>query len=454
LPLLALAIVALAWLSTLQRHIGAANDPVIDPRAGMLLDDTGEFAVAWHTWGVTHPPAYPLLNLSANVMTRVFGALGAAPMVAASLVSMTFGLAALLALAQPIFASDRHGLGTAAAILLPAFGLMVWVNASVPEAYSLGLFLAFASLAVALAAGRRPAARTIIALGLVYGLAVGHHRTLLVFVPALAVAAWPARRLGWRVWLAAGAAGLASLAIYLYLPLAALAGSPWIYGRSPLTWAGFSDAVLAREYSSQITPPAPAEWLPALAGRVSFMAGEAGALGAVLGLAGLLVALTLPALRRPAAAYGLVVAGYLLAPVGQYLLLGTHMLVMVASLALAGLSGLGVAAIGQSRPLPAVLGLGLAVLVAARALSAQIELVRAFTQDPLGRHLVAAVAGLAGEPVTIVESWGPRYHALAFAKWVSGELAAVELIDARSDLQGLPPAESLPALFYTTESFF
>jgi hypothetical protein len=455
LPLLALALVAAVWLSTLQRTVGAANDPVADPTGlvGLLLDDTGEFAVAWHTWGVTHPPGYPLLNASANIITGLFEGLGARPMVSASLVSLTLGLAALLALAQPLYTQDRLGLATAAAIALPATGLLVWLYASVAEAYTLGLLLAFAALAMALAVGARPTPRGAVLLGLLFGLAVGHHRTLVMLLPALIVAAWPARALGWRPWLLAALAVALAQLVYLYLPLAALASSPWIYGRSPLTWAGFSDALLAREYGSQLAMPPLADFGPALAERLRFLAQETTPVGLVLGLLGLAFALAWPRLRRPAATYGLAVAGYLLAPVGQYLLIGTHMLIMVASFALAALYGLGILALGATRPPLALVGLALALVIASFGVIGRRPTILSYSRDPKGEQLITAVAALPGGRATVVESWGPRYFALAFAKWASGELSGIELIDARAALSGLPPAEALPPTFVTTEAF-
>ena len=78
---LALAAVACMWATTLQTRMGSANDPA--PAAagivGPLMDDSGEFVVAWHTWGVTHPPGYPLLGLVGNLGVRTFMAMGADP---------------------------------------------------------------------------------------------------------------------------------------------------------------------------------------------------------------------------------------------------------------------------------------------------------------------------------------------------------------------------------------
>ncbi len=452
--LAALAIVAMAWLSTLQTTIGAANDPYLDPSGLVdpLMDDSGEFVVAWHTWGVTHPPGYPLLNAGANVATRVLALVGVGGVTSASLVSFLCALAALAVMAWIVGRAGGNGWGPAAAVLLAGFGLMTWLYASVAEVYALGLLLACGMIALAIRLGDDPSRRGALALGLVAGLAVGHHRTLLALLPAVVFAAWPARRLGWRVWLAAGGVAIASLAVYVYLPLAALAGSPWVYGRSPATWAGFWDAVLAREYGAQLAPPlAPGAIYAALNGRFGFLMGEMSWLSFALGGPGLVVALRSPATRRLGIALGLVAAGFVLAPVGQYLVIGTHLLVMVAALAFSGLWGLAVASIGPGRRPVLVAALVLTVLAASVAFSAHRDRVLVYSHDLVGEHIVAAAAALPEPAPTLVEAWGPRYFALASGKWVDRRLADARLVDARGDLAGLPGWGELPETLYTTQ---
>lgn len=452
-PLVTWLAVGALWLLTLQTDIGAGNDSLTDPGGlvGPLMDDSGEFVVAWHSWGVTHPPGYPLLNLVGNLLAQGLAAAGLAPAAAASLVSWLFALTGLALLGALVYPHDARGAATASAMLLPAFGGLVWLYASVAEVYALGIALAMALLVLALAAGARPNARApVLALGLVFGLALGHHRTLAALLPALALAAWPARRAGWRVWAAAALLALLALGVYLYLPLAARAGSPWVYGRSPATWAGFADAVLAREYAAQLVPAAPAGIPALLAERLSYLARELGRAGLLLGLAGAALALVRPATRRPAAVLLVALAGHLFAPVSQALLIGTHLLIMVAALALAGAWGLGIAAATRERPAAAWALLGLTLLVAGQRYRAERPDILVYTQDPGGRRLIEAVRGLGEPEPTLVEAWSPRYFALAYGKWASRELAGIRLIDARADLAGLGPAEALPDTLFTS----
>jgi len=284
------------------------------------------------------------------------------------------------------------------------------------------------------------------------GLALWHHRTLALLLPSLTFAAWPARTLGWKVWLGSAALTILSVIVYLYLPFAALIGSPWVYGRSPLTLEGLTDAIIAREYSGQIVPPtAPAEIAAALIGRVQFLADEMTAWGLGAAVIGLGIAFTHRGTRRLAAVFGLAALAYLLAPVGQYLLIGTHMPIMVATLAMAGGYGVGVAAMSSRRPVSGWAGLGIAAVVAVGAIANHRETILLFTRDPLGERLITEIKNLDDERPTVVELWGPRFFALAYGKWVTGEIARINLVDGRGNLSNLPIA---PTVLYTTKDLF
>jgi|GEM_PF-1148884 len=455
----ALILIALGWLTTLQIFIGASGDPSPDAgpggMVGPLMDDSGEFVVAWNTWGDTHPPGYPLLNFLANVYVRVYRLFGASPIVAASLVSFVLGLAALLILAQIVSRNYGSGAGVAAAMILPAFGGLVWLYSTVAETYSLGLLLGFASLALAIDVGEHPRRNTVLTLGFVFGLAVGHHRTLLALIPALAFAAWPALQLGWRVWIGAALLAVLALGVYVYLPIAALLGSPWIYGRSPATLAGLLDALLVREYTAQLAPPTTLpDIAAALIGRAHFLAREITWPGLVLGTVGLVIAVANKETRRLGIIFALLTATYLFAPVGQYLLIGTHLMIMVTSFALAGAWGLAVASMGRRWPIAGAAGLLVTMLVGAWMFTQHQATVRVYSRDPLGARIITAVKPLTDphRPPFVIESWGPRYYALAYGKYATRELADIHLIDSRGNLE-LFSKPIPPLIYYTTQDF-
>lgn len=451
----ALSIAAGGWLSTLQRDIGAADDP--SPAAlgivGPLMDDSGEFVIAWHTWGVSHPPGYPLLNLLGNLATPVLNSLAPTPAAAAGLVSLAFNLAALALLARLVWLGSDSHLGAALAGLLPAWGGLIWLYASVAEVYGLGLLLAGACLWAAVRVGHRPTVAGVLLLGGLFGLALGHHRTLALLGPALAYAAWPARRVGWRPWVAAAGLALSSLIVYVYLPLTTWAGSPWVYGRAPTTWVGLADALLAREYGAQLALRLDSWGTVAflLAGRWGYLAQEMTPPAALAGLAGLGAALAWGSARLHAVAVvlALVVAGYFLAPVSQLLLIGTHLPIMLASLALGGAWGLGAAAVVARRRWPGLVVLAVTAVLMLGIWRAHRPIVLGYTRDPMGRQIINAVQSLADPAPTVVAIWGPRYFALAYGRLVTRELPQVKLLNSWANLANLPPPAALPPVIYT-----
>lgn len=449
-PLFALLFVAAGYATTLQTSIGASNDP--SPQAqgivGPLMDDSGEFVVAWHTWGVAHPPGYPLLNLTANLLTRLFEALGLTAIVSANLVSYLFALLGLVVLVWPL---RRRGgaLGAAMAILLAAFGGLVWLYASVAEVYAFALFLGFGTLCLAIRLGEQPTVQRALWLGFLVGLALGHHRTLGLFVPSWVVAAWGARRLGWKVWMGAAGMAVLSLGVYAYLPIAAAAGSPWVYGRSPLTWEGLLDALLAREYLGQLPVEGTLSPWAMLWERVRFLAQEMTWPGLVLGVIGVILGLVRRKTRRLAVIYGLIPLGYLFAPVSQLLLIGTHLPIMAASWALAAAWGM---CLMRTRGILQGGQLVLTLAVAAMVFVQHRPNVLIYTRDPLGERIIAAAAAIDEEHPTLLEVWGPRYYALAYGKWASKELAHIRLLDGRNRLEVLSTLPELPETLYTTEA--
>lgn len=459
LPAIVLLLIAAVWLYALPTDIVIANDPLPDPTGAFsgilqLLDDSGEFVVAWHTWGVTHAPGYPLLSLVANLGTRLLDPLRLYPATAAHLLSFFFALGALALMAWPLRRLDSGGTAVAAAYLLPAFGILVWLYAVVAEAYAFGLLLAFAALALAWATGEQPTRGKLWLLGLLFGLGVGHHRTLLFLAPALLAAAWPARRLGWRTWLGAAALAAASLLVYLYLPLVAWAGSPWVYGRSPTTWAGFSDAFFAREYSARLAPPTTLPEIgAALYGRLRYLAQEMTLPGLIVGLSGFLPGLAHAQTRRLSGVLLLAFCAYWLAPVSQGLLIRSYMMILVASLTLAAAWGVGLIALAHWQRWLPVGGLLLTAAIALNALRSHHDYVLFHTKDETGRQIIAAASELPGERPFVGDVWGPRFFPLAFGKWVSGELAHIHLLDLRADLSGLPQ-ETPPLLFVNQHTLY
>jgi hypothetical protein len=121
----------------------------------------------------------------------------------------------------------------------------LWSQATIAEVYALQAFFSSLCLYLALRSDLMARPRHWIILGLVIGLALGAHLTVVLMVPGLAVLVWPHVR---RERLLAFFLGLLlGLGTFLYLPLAA-SGDPPINWGNPRTWEGFWWVVSGRPY--------------------------------------------------------------------------------------------------------------------------------------------------------------------------------------------------------------
>ncbi|MDF1800744.1 MAG: DUF2723 domain-containing protein [Planctomycetota bacterium] len=185
---------------------------------GVTFEDAGELVAAAGSWGVPHPPGYPLLTLVGGVFIEVGAWFGLAPARAMVLVSVlsAAGAAALLArfveLVRPATEGRRWLVAPLACGVLLALSPTFRAQAIVVEAYALAALCNAALLLASLRA--RPAV-----VGLLFGLTIAAHPSGLFSFPLFAFAVL---RAGGGRELGRGLVGLAlGLSTYLYVPLAA-----------------------------------------------------------------------------------------------------------------------------------------------------------------------------------------------------------------------------------------
>lgn len=165
------------------------------------LEDAGELATAADALGVPHPPGYPLWTMLSWLFCRLFGWVTwqgyANPAWAVSLGSAVMGALAAGVTAMLIARSGRDLLCEAAGVpegqarrvgwlsgvagsLAFAFSPVMWSQAVIVEVYALGaLFLALA-MVLTYRWLRRPQGRTLVWLGLVFGLGLTNYQVLLL----------------------------------------------------------------------------------------------------------------------------------------------------------------------------------------------------------------------------------------------------------------------------------
>jgi len=214
------------YLRTLGRAVGEA--------------DTFEFQVVAPALGIAHPTGYPLYILLGKLFSMLpFGSV-AWRVNLTSAVAATGAVLCLYVLleragAQSMVGTEAHrGVVAFLVALTLAFSRLLWSQAVVAEVYALNLLFVAALLALAtvLLEGRG-SRRTVGGLAFLAGLALTHHLTILLFLPAVGLALLLARpRIGWRGWIAALGLFLLGLAVIVYIPLRwpALHDGRWMSG--------------------------------------------------------------------------------------------------------------------------------------------------------------------------------------------------------------------------------
>jgi hypothetical protein len=217
---------------------------------GAWWGDGQELACAAWTLGIPHPPGYPLYTIVGHLVIKSLGWLDpgrALTVFSAVLLAASCGLLIPLfrrALSEdPARAGGGPGCECGAADLLPAIGAglllafsrTVWDNATVTDVFPLTFFLGVFILRLAWTGGaeERPGLGRAAALGLVSGLAMLNHYSILALAPLVAfcVLKWAIRSgRPWRMILLFLACFGVMLLGYLYLPWRARANPALNFG--------------------------------------------------------------------------------------------------------------------------------------------------------------------------------------------------------------------------------
>ncbi len=250
--------------------------------------DGGDLIAAARTLGVPHPTGYPTYTLLAWLMSHLpLGTIAyRVNLLSALCAALSVGL--LCRTAQHLWADVDHGqvLSVATALAL-AFSSLLWSQAVISEVYTLLVLFAAIMLWLLVRWQRGGSDRLLWLAGLILGLGLGNHLTLVFVLPAVLVGLWTERRRWFRASVLLPAAGLcvAGLSIYAYLPLAAAHHPPVNWG-NPRTWKQFLWVVTARQYQAFVFG-LPSEAIPSRIAQWAALLGEQfGWWGLVLILAG------------------------------------------------------------------------------------------------------------------------------------------------------------------------
>jgi hypothetical protein len=212
--------------------------------------DSGDLVTAAFTFGVPHPPGYPLYTLVAALFARfplgepafgvaLFSALAAA---GAIYLLARAGDALLQTLAVSKTARVFTQFIPPLAALGFAFAPMLWSQAIIPEVYALNLF--FVALLLWACVSTHPRRVEIAALAL--GLGAAHHLSILLLAPGAWILLQPKRQDARALWWF-----VLPLLAYAYLPLVSLGNPPVKWG-DPITLERFWWLVSAAQYRSYL----------------------------------------------------------------------------------------------------------------------------------------------------------------------------------------------------------
>lgn len=228
----------------------------------LYVGDSPELAAVAATFGVAHPPGYPLYTMVSAMAVHLLAGLGkalAANLMSGVYASLTMGLLFLLLrrLTVPL-------VGCWFAVACLGLGQTFWSQSVVAEVYTFDTLLLLLVLHTSLTAMRAPRSARALLWGLGLGLWLGHRISNVFYLPAVIALAWaispkgqPLQNLLARPRLLSLLAGLALAGLpFAYLPLASSA-DPYFDMGDPQRWDQFWKVVLASPYRGLLGGVAP-----------------------------------------------------------------------------------------------------------------------------------------------------------------------------------------------------
>jgi len=449
--LLVFAVLIAAYAPTFQTIPNGSSDD--------YMVDVGETQIALNAWGTLHPTGYPLYTLLASLLAHGLTALGVNPALAPGLASLAFGWIALAILYALLLRLTGRAWPSAAAALLLGLTRSWWIHSVIAETYTFSMMLLAALLALALGFADWTIRRRVWALALVGGIAVFHHRVLILAAPALLMAVWPElwkkderRRLPGTL---SGALilGLLGGVQYLYLPLRDWAGGDWVYG-APGTWQGFREVFTGYEYGYLLGPAAGWGDLADHLGRAADILAAELTLPGLIASVGLLILPLALAGKSAAARYTgrrttvvllALAIPFVLWVVVMYRSVLPQAVLMPVVMALVLGAALGADTVLDRFPVGTRHGVSLQavivfifIVLALILVPANLSFIGGLTHDDSGLKMIALAERLPREanPAFVVP-WGPRHFPIAFGQRFLGRNTDLLLVDHRADFRAL-----------------
>ncbi|HEX7587967.1 MAG TPA: DUF2723 domain-containing protein, partial [Anaerolineae bacterium] len=262
--------------------------------------DGGELQFAAWNFSFVHPTGYPLYLILGGLFQHLIPIGNPA-----FRLNIFTALTAALAVGAVYLAASvltRHRASAVVAAAAFALTRTFWFDASGAETYALGAFFVALLIYLALRWQAAPSASTFAFFTFVYGLALTHHRTIVLWIPAFVlffvVIAWQSRntkhviRRAWYIF-SFVVLFLLPFLLYLYVPLRAPASPyavlPLVPGRDFILYdnspAGLINYLLGRAFQFQVNWDAVS--MTRLASLPQLLFEQFGLFGIALGIAGI-----------------------------------------------------------------------------------------------------------------------------------------------------------------------
>jgi hypothetical protein len=257
-------------------------------------NDGGDFLSAILTGGIPHPTGYPTYTFLGILFQKI--PVGD-PYFRATMLSWlpaAIGAGLLALLIKKLLSDKLPSISTPTALLSGlVWGWMpfLWSQAVIIEVHGLqSLFLVLALWWIwILLHGQQRKVKTssFILLSFCFGLAIGNHITILLFLPAILFALWIACKNGMSRHTVFGqllAVGLGTL-VYLYLPLRAAHYPPINWG-NPQSWQGFWWVISGNPYQKLVAATSISQIFTRISALAGLLIQQFGYLGVILGVIG------------------------------------------------------------------------------------------------------------------------------------------------------------------------
>ena len=219
---------------------------------GVFGFDSAELATGVFTWGIIHPPGYPLYLILGKIFSFLpFGDLA----YRLNLMSAFFAALTTLVNYRILKLLAINNLVAAAGACIFAFSNYYWQMSVVAEVYTLHVFLLSLSLYVILLWRKKGNDKNLLSFSFLFGLSFSSHTSSILFFPGFFWLIVTCKHWNWRKWkiyLPVSVFFIIGLLPYLYLPLRALANPALNYSNyynvDLTSWAGFWWMISGKAY--------------------------------------------------------------------------------------------------------------------------------------------------------------------------------------------------------------